>query len=79
MELVQTFTCDCNSRDYKSRANLKQHKKTNVHIQWENDKELRELKIELTKKDNKILELQTDKLNLQELNLILMKRINPQC
>ena len=78
MNICQTFICDCNNRNYNTKASLSQHKKTKAHIQWENSKELRELKIELTKKDNKILELQVDKKNLQELNLMLMKKITSE-
>ena len=76
MEITQTFICDCNNRNYNTKIGLNQHRRTKAHVQWENQKELRELKIELTKKDNKIMELEIDKKNLQDLNLILMKKIS---
>lgn len=76
MEVTQTFICDCNNRNYNTKIGLNQHRRTKAHVQWENQKELRELKIDLTKKDNKIMELEIDKKNLQDLNLILMKKIS---
>ena len=77
MEVTSTHFCECNGRNYCTKAKLTQHKKTKTHVQWENHTELRELKIELTKKDNKIVGLQIDKRNLQDLNLMLMKKITP--
>ena len=76
MEVTQAFICECNNRNYNTKIGLNQHRRTKAHVQWENAKELRELKIELTKKDNKIMELEVDKKNLQYLNLILMKKIS---
>ena len=77
MELVTTYICECTGRNYCTKTKLAQHRKTKVHNQWETNTELRDLKIGLTKRDNKILELETDKRNLQELNLMLMKKIIP--
>ena len=51
------------------------HKKTKVHVQWEQNSELRNLKIEMTKRDNEIVRLQSDKELLQELNLVLVRKI----
>lgn len=76
MEVTQTFICECNDRNYNTKIGLNQHRRTKAHVQWENQKELRELKIELTKKYNKIMELEVDKKNLQDLNLLLMKKIS---
>ena len=45
------------------------------HILWSNAQELRGLKIEMTRRDNRITELEVDKKNLQELNTLLMQRL----
>tara|TARA_B100001113_G_C20765288_1_gene472756 strand:- start:85 stop:369 length:285 start_codon:yes stop_codon:yes gene_type:complete len=73
MEVQNTFICKCNNRDYITNRNLKQHRKTKVHLDWENRSELRDLKIDLTRKDNIIKALEADKSHLQELNLMLMR------
>ena len=76
MDVVCNYTCECNGRNYFTKAKLTQHKKTKGHVYWENSSELRDLKIKLTTMENKIHALQTDKRHLQDLNLMLMKKIN---
>lgn len=76
MEVITVYKCECNGKTYPTKQSLKQHQRTKGHQQWENSAELRDLKIQLTKRDNRIMELQLDKKNLQELNLMLMKRIS---
>jgi len=75
MECRVVYTCECNKKDYPTLSSLKQHKKTKVHTNWENTKELRELKIKLTEKDNEILSLHTKLKSLRNLNNILLERI----
>lgn len=45
-----------------------------MHSDWENRSELKDLKIDLTRKDNIIKALEADKSHLQELNLMLMRK-----
>lgn len=75
MEISQVFKCPCNGRIYPSLQSLKQHKKTKIHLSWEGSRELRELKKELTIRDNKILKLENRIDTLLELNQVLLCRI----
>lgn len=75
MDVALIYSCECTQRNYKSRSGLAAHKKTKVHVQWEQNSELRNLKIEMTKRDNEIVRLQSDKELLQELNLVLVRKI----
>ena len=75
MECRVIYTCECNKKEYLSVASLKQHKKTKAHQSWEGTKELRDLKIKLTERDNEILALHTKLKSLRELNTILIERI----
>ena len=75
MECHVIYTCECNKKQYPSLTSLKQHKKTKVHQSWESAKELRELKIQLTTRDNEILSLHTKLKSLRELNALLLERI----
>lgn len=75
MELHQTFVCECNQRDYQSKARLTQHKRTQKHLSWERDAELRQLKMAHTKKDNLLQQLERDVSRLRELNLRLVEEI----
>ena len=69
------FKCPCNDRDYPTQASLKSHQKTKMHMNWVASREQRELKIDMTKRDNKILALELQNSNLKELNVILIERI----
>tara|TARA_B100001094_G_C18063303_1_gene736182 strand:+ start:887 stop:1135 length:249 start_codon:yes stop_codon:yes gene_type:complete len=68
------FTCFCNNKNYSSQLSLKNHQKTKGHKQWEERNELKLLKIDLTDKDNQIVKLQNDVVNLKELNNLLLRR-----
>ena len=74
MDISQVFTCECNNKNYVSRARLSQHKKTKGHLQWETLNELKFLKCELTKKDDIIVRLETEVRHLNQANSILMSR-----
>lgn len=65
-KLSTAFQCECNGKIYDSPAKLKQHQKTNSHIAWVNVRELRELKITLTQRDNEIMKLKNEKEYLRE-------------
>lgn len=75
-EIIIVYKCPCNNRDYPSKASLLAHKKTKMHKNWESTREQRELKKDLTKKDNKILALETTVTRLRQLNNILIERIS---
>ena len=75
MDVALSYSCDCTQRNYKSRSGLAAHRKTKVHMQWEQNSELRMLKVQLTHKDNEIVKLTADKELLQELNLVLVRKI----
>ena len=68
-------TCECTGKNYKTKSGLAAHKKTKVHLAWEQGSEMRSLKIELTKKDNLIVQLNADNSALQQLNLMLAKEV----
>lgn len=75
MECVITYQCDCSNRKYPSPSALKAHKKTQIHKSWENETELKELKIILTRRDNEIVGLKNNLENLRELNTKLLHSI----
>lgn len=60
------FQCECNGKMYDSRTKLKQHQKSQSHVAWHTARELRELKITLTRRDNEILKLTTENTFLKE-------------
>lgn len=75
MEVVQVYTCECTGKNYKSRAGLAAHQKTKTHMQWEQKSEIRTLRMSITQKDNEIISLKSDKSLLQELNLMLARKL----
>ena len=77
MELSQVFECPCNKRTYPSSRSLKSHQKTKMHKAWEETRELRSLKKDLTIRDNKILKLEHRIDTLMDLNNVLLERIRP--
>ena len=76
MELAQVFECPCNNKTYPSVKSLKSHKKTKMHISWEDKSELRELKKDLTIRDNNIMKLEKRIHTLIDLNNILLQKLN---
>ena len=85
MDVAVTHACECTGKNYKTKSALAAHKKTKIHMQWEVQAELRGLKVQLTKRDNKIVGLQADKQALQELNMLLVREVQrarsaaPEC
>lgn len=76
MECIVVFRCECNNKTYPSKSALNAHRKTKAHKAWEETKELRLLKIELTERDNRIVSLNQTITLLKELNTTLIKRID---
>ena len=76
MECTIVFKCDCNNKTYPSKGALHSHRKTKAHKAWEDTKELRQLKIDLTERDNTIIALNYNISLLKELNTTLIKRID---
>lgn len=76
MECSLVFRCECNGKTYPTKHSLVQHSKTKAHQSWERSGELRDLKVELTHRDNTILKLKNTIEMLRELNTTLIKRIN---
>jgi len=66
MEVQPVFRCPCNNKIYESQNKLKLHQKTQRHKSWIEREELREIKIELTRRDNNITKLQAENMFLRE-------------
>jgi len=75
MELNVTYICECNQKEYASLQALRVHKKTKGHKSWEQERELRLLKVSLTERDNEIVQLEYNIIRLKELNSTLIARI----
>ena len=75
-EISIIYKCECNEKTYPSLQSLKSHKKTKLHKAWESINELRLLKIQLTEKDNEILNLSSKVKLLKDLNTTLLHRIS---
>ena len=73
--VTQCYVCECNGRDYKSRAGLRSHQQTQKHILWTSGAELRALKVDLTRRDNRIVELEADLIALKDFNHRLVREI----
>lgn len=71
MDLDLAYICACNGKNYKTKSSLNAHMKTKIHIQWQNESELRGLKIQLTQRDNKIISLNEKMKTLRETNVAL--------
>ena len=76
MECQIVFRCDCNQKTYPSKQALSQHQKTQTHVAWRERNELKQLKIELTEKENIIISLTTQIDLLKELNRKLIEQIS---
>ena len=66
MEVQPVFRCPCNNKIYESHQKLKLHQKTQRHKSWIDHEELREIKIELTRRDNNITKLQAENMFLRD-------------
>ena len=75
MELAKVYKCQCSGRTYPSEQSIRAHQKTKMHLNWINGEELRSIKIELTRKDNKILKLKSNNDQLMQVNSLLLERL----
>jgi len=74
MEIQPIFRCPCNKKIYESQKKLKLHQKTQGHKSWVEREELREIKIELTRRDNTIIKLGAENSFLREYVEDLLRR-----
>lgn len=75
MECRIVYRCECNAKEYPTSSSLKAHQKTKGHVNWENKKELRDLKKSLTERENEIVSLKLKVERLKELNTTLIMRL----
>jgi hypothetical protein len=73
--VAQIHVCECNGRDYKTTSGLNAHKKSQTHINWERNNELRTLRTDLTRRDNHILHLEHDIKILRDFNQQLLRQL----
>ena len=66
------YVCECNGKRIR-QSSVKTHFNSQAHILWSNAQELRNLKINMTRNENRLVELEVDKKNLLELNSLLTK------
>jgi len=71
-----SLTCKCNNKTYSSEKSYKNHCKTKGHLAWTEQMELKNIKMELTRRDNEITALKVQNEDLRDLNLILVKRLS---
>ena len=69
MEISCQLICPCNQKLYKSQATLKSHRKTNSHLFWEQNKEQKDITININR-------LEIENGHLRRLNILLMERIS---
>ena len=72
MDISKCVVCECTGKTYK---NIKTHQKSQIHQAWVTKNELRDLKIQLTQRDNMIVILENKINQLQELNTRLISDI----
>jgi hypothetical protein len=70
------YKCNCNKKTYPNDISLKIHFQSKAHKYWIQEKELKELKINLTEKDNQLIALKTKVSAMLNFNNLLMKRIS---
>ena len=73
--VAQSHICACNGRDYRTAGGLRAHQKTQKHLSWEWGAELRALKMDLIRRDNRILELERDAEILTDFNHRLVREL----
>ena len=68
-ELSNQLVCQCNVKLYKTKATLKSHQKSQIHIIWELPNKVKDLEIRATRLDN-------ENGHLRRLNVLLLEKIN---
>jgi hypothetical protein len=70
MEVSEVLTCECNGKTYSNNRSLNEHKKRPVHINWERQKEVFDLKCRCKKLEN---ELEAAKYDLSNYRYLLIQ------
>ena len=52
MDVVEHLICECNGRAYPNKSSLNTHRRTKMHQQWENEREVFELRCRCKKLEN---------------------------
>jgi|DEB0MinimDraft_6_1074348.scaffolds.fasta_scaffold129642_1 septal ring factor EnvC (AmiA/AmiB activator) len=73
-ELTTVLCCECNGVTYGNMTKLNAHKKTMHHRLWEQEKTIKDLKGELTKRDNTIARLERKILDRDQRVMVLKER-----
>lgn len=73
--VARTYVCACTGKDYHSASGLRAHHKTQRHIAWAEKNELRDLKATLTKRENKIIDLEQSLSTLRSFNEHLIREL----
>jgi hypothetical protein len=68
-ELSNQLVCQCNGKLYKTKATLKSHQKSQIHVIWELPNKVKDLEIRATRLDN-------ENGHLRRLNVLLLEKIN---
>jgi len=76
MELVTQLTCPCRSNfTYKNNASFSAHKKTKMHISWENQCDNKQDKVRSKEFENEIERLKSRLYQKEAVEAELLKRI----
>lgn len=67
MDVVEQLECECNGRSYPSKTSLNAHRKTKLHKQWENEREVFELRCRCKKLENENEALKYDLKHYREI------------
>ena len=73
-DLTTVLCCECNGVTYGNITKLKAHKKTMAHRLWEQEKTIKDLKGDLTRRDNTIALLERKILEREQRILVLKER-----
>lgn len=71
--LTLRLTCECTNYTYASKASLKAHQKSKVHLAWARHKEIKDLRIRLGTVEKELITVKNDRDWLQTKVLTLMK------
>jgi predicted nuclease with TOPRIM domain len=78
MSVALRLTCECTNRTYASRASLKTHQKSKIHLAWARNEEIKHLRVRLGKMEKDLAVLENDRKWLQTKVLKLMKHNEEQ-
>lgn len=75
MEVSTILTCECNGKTYSNNRSFNEHKKRPVHINWERQKEVFDLKCRCKKLENELEAAKYDLSNYRYLLSISKERV----